>query len=96
LEGDVVTPALAAEAARRGGEVRAVFLGNTSLTISDLRIAPHWLQDADDAEYARIRNWVIRQSTALRRACEQSGSCYIDMGQGREQGLQAARTALGL
>jgi hypothetical protein len=93
LEGDVVTPDVAAEAAKIG-PVRAVFLGNTTLTVDELRIAPHWLADCDDAEYERTRDWVRARSAEMRSACQSAGYEYVEMGGDRDGGLETAYRAL--
>jgi hypothetical protein len=93
LEGDVVTPDVAAEASRIG-PVRAVFLGNTELTVGELRIAPHWLADCDDAEFERTRDWVRARSAEMRRTCLAAGYEYVEMAGDRNGGLEKAYRAL--
>jgi hypothetical protein len=89
LEGDVVTPDVAGEAAKIG-PVHAVFLGNTTLTIEELRIAPHWLADCDEAEYERTRDWARERSAEVRRTCEAAGYPYVETGGDRSGGLERA------
>jgi hypothetical protein len=93
LEGDVVTPDLAA-AVSKIGPVSAVFLGNTTLTVEELRIAPHWLADCDDAEFERTRDWVRARSGEVRRKSQAAGYEYVEMGGDRDGGLEKAYCAL--
>ncbi|WP_432097409.1 hypothetical protein [Streptomyces sp. bgisy100] len=94
VEGDIVTPAAATAAAAHGLRLVSVFLGNTGLTVDDLRIAPDWLDGADEAAYQRMAAWVTEQSRALRDACTAGGHMYVEMRAGYEQGLQRAYSAL--
>jgi hypothetical protein len=93
LEGDVVTPEVATEASKVG-PLRAVFLGNTTLTVEELRIAPHWLADCDDAEYERTRDWVRSRSAETRRLCQAAGYAYVEMGGDRNGELEKAYRSL--
>ncbi|MEV0374729.1 hypothetical protein AB0I10_33945 [Streptomyces sp. NPDC050636] len=94
VEGDIVTPAVVAAAAGFGLPVAAVFLGNTALTADDLRIAPHWLEGADDATYCRTAAWITERSAIVRDACVPTGQVYIEMGGGHTEGLERAYAAL--
>ncbi|MFF3323676.1 hypothetical protein [Streptomyces sp. NPDC002889] len=94
VEGDIVTPAVAAAAAGLGLPVAAVFLGNTTLTVDDLRIAPHWLEGADDATYCRTAAWITERSAIVRDACVPTGQVYIEMGGNHTEGLERAYAAL--
>ncbi|MFE0380814.1 hypothetical protein ACFW1M_35805 [Streptomyces inhibens] len=94
VEGDIVTPAAAGAAAGLGIPVAAVFLGNTAVTVADLKAAPHWLEGADEATYRATAAWVVERSAALRAACSATGQVYIEMGVGRSKALEQAYTAL--
>ncbi|MGW6979233.1 hypothetical protein ACWGE1_07270 [Streptomyces sp. NPDC054932] len=93
VEGDIVTPAATA-AAGLGIPLTSVFLGNTELTPEHLRAAPDWLEGSDDTTYREIAAWVRERSAALREACTAGGHVYVELGNGYEQGIERAYSAL--
>jgi hypothetical protein len=96
IEGDVITPAFATLMAPRLSEMRAVFLGNTALTVDDLRHAPDWLENSETAEYETVRREVVERSQRLRSECEQLSHAYVEMSQDRHAGFATALRALDL
>lgn len=73
IEGDVITPAFATLMAPQLSEMRAVFLGNTVLTVDDLRHAPDWLENSELANFDMVRREVVERSQRLLAECEQLG-----------------------
>ena len=96
IEGDVVTPAFAKLIAPQVSELRAVFLGNSALTLDDLRHAPDWLESSETAEYEMVRREVVERSRQLQAECAQLGYAYVEMSGDRNAGFAAALAALDL
>jgi cytidylate kinase len=96
IEGDVITPAFAQLIAPQLSEMRAVFLGNSALTLDDLRHAPDWLENSETTEYEMVRREVVARSQRLRAECEQLGYAYVEMSQDRDASFAAALKALDL
>lgn len=96
VEGDVVTPAFATLIAPQLSEMRAVFLGNTALTLDDLRHAPDWLEKSQAAEYEMVQREVVERSRRLRTECAELGQAYVEMSQDRNTAFAAALKALDL
>lgn len=76
--------------------MRAVFLGNSALTLDDLRHAPDWLENSETAEYETVRHEIVARSQQLRTECEQLGYAYVEMSQDRNASFAAALKALDL
>lgn len=96
IEGDVITPGFAREIAPQVSGLSAVFLGNTAITLDDLRISPDWLESAGPEAYDTVRREVVERSHALRAECERLGCSYIEMGGDRDTAFAAAIKALNL
>lgn len=96
IEGDVVTPAFAELIAPQLSEMHAVFLGNSMLTLDDLRHAPDWLENSEPAEYETVQREVVARSLALKSECERLGQVYVEMGADRNAAFAAALKALDL
>ncbi len=96
IEGDVITPAFAQLIAPQVSEMRAVFLGNSALTLDDLRHAPDWLENSETTEYEMVQREVVARSQRLRAECEQLGYAYVEMSQDRNASFATALKALDL
>lgn len=96
VEGDVITPSFVRLITPQVSAVRPVFLGNTSLTVEDLRISPDWLEASDAPEYDHVRRQVVERSRELRAQCDELGFLYVEMGGDRDTGFATAIDALGL
>jgi hypothetical protein len=96
IEGDVITPAFATLIAPQLSEMRAVFMGNTALTLDDLRHAPDWLENSAAAEYEMVQREVVERSRRLRAECAELGHAYVEMSQERDAAFAAALKALDL
>lgn len=96
VEGDVITPSFVRLITPQVSAVRSVFLGNTGLTVEDLRLSPDWLEASDASEYDHVRRQVVDRSRELRAQCDELGCTYIEMSGDRDAGFATALAALGL
>src|SRR5437868_12295090 len=80
IEGDVITPSFVKLIAPQVSGLSAVFLGNTSLTVEDLRLSPDWLEASDTVEYDHVRGQVVERSHELRASCAELDCIYVEMG----------------
>lgn len=96
IEGDVITPAFAELIAPQLSDMRAVFLGNSMLTLDDLRHTPDWLENSEAAEYEMVQREIVGRSRSLRSECERLGRVYVEMGGDRNAAFASALKALDL
>lgn len=96
IEGDVITPSLVSAVRSVVSSVRCVFIGNSALTVDDLRLFLDWLEGCSDAEYERTRREIVERSALLGAECGRTGLNYVDMANGWTKGLAEDLTALEL